>query len=138
MSSKVLGGYLLTYPEAADAARKLGLSWGSNSQSLLDCQPAIIDWMCEHDRELLRSHCIRRIFFEESGQVVVKLILPTDWTNQEKDLEFKYAEGEGGALNLRERAKKLGMPDEFFGNFVTVFNPSLVGPFILDPPDLNL
>jgi hypothetical protein len=127
MSVKVLGGYLLTFPEAANAARKLGLSWNPNNQSLFGCHAAIIDWIDGRTPKLLKSHSLRRIFFEESGQVVVKLIFPTDWTSQKQDSKFRYAEGEGGALQLRESARKLGMPDEFFGNFVTVFDPCLGG-----------
>jgi hypothetical protein len=63
---------------------------------------------------------LQPICFEEFGKTITKL----------KDREFRYRVNEGMTARFRQAARNLGMPDELFRNFVTLFDPDItfVGP----------
>jgi hypothetical protein len=132
MPPKVLGGYLLTYQEVADSARKLGLDWNDNPEILLGCRTELNRWMKAQDPRLWPCR-LQPIRVEESGETITKLMFPTVMSKLEiKDRDFRYNENEGTTARFREAARKLGMPDELFENkFVTLFDPDIT--FIAPP-----
>ncbi|CAE6445289.1 unnamed protein product [Rhizoctonia solani] len=135
MPPQILGGYILTYQEAADGARKLGLSWHDNPEENMGCRQAINKWMKENAPGLW-PYRLQPIKLEEAGQTVTKLIFPIVGNSQPQPPDFEYSEAEGTApAKFREVGKRLNMPDELFAKFMTIHKPRLS---FLAPPGSRL
>ncbi|CAE6526741.1 unnamed protein product [Rhizoctonia solani] len=135
MPPKILGGYILTYQEAADAAHKLGLSWNSDPKVNLGCRQEINNWM-KKNAPGLWPYRLQPITIEEAGKTITKLIFPIVGNSEPQPAEFEYSTTEGTApARFRDIGRRLNMPDEFFANFITIHKPELT---FLAPPGSRL
>ncbi|CAE6448010.1 unnamed protein product [Rhizoctonia solani] len=123
MALRVVGGYLLTYQEAVDAAHKFGLSWDEDRLQL-KCRHEINRWIMENAPQYW-SNRLQPILVEESGQSTSKLIFPIVGNSNSVPPNFQYSETEGTPAKFRQDARDMGLPDEFFMNFKTIHNPEM-------------
>ncbi|CAE6437380.1 unnamed protein product [Rhizoctonia solani] len=123
MSLRVVGGYLLTYQEAADAARKFGLSWDED-EFQLECRHEINRWIMENAPQYW-SNRLQPILVKEPERAS-KLIFPIVGNSNSVPPNFQYSETEGTPAKFRKDAREMGVPDEFFVNFKTIHNPEML------------
>ncbi|CAE7160681.1 unnamed protein product [Rhizoctonia solani] len=124
MSVKVVGGYLLTYTEASVAAHKLGLSWNPDPKVEFGCRQEVNRWILANAPKYW-SNRLQPIVVKEAGEGDSRLIFPIVGNAQPAAPDFKYSEAEGTPAKFREQARAIGLPDEFFVNFVTIHNPDI-------------
>ncbi|CAE6538300.1 unnamed protein product [Rhizoctonia solani] len=124
MSLRVVGGYLLTYKEASDAAHKLGLYWNPDPEVHFGCRQKINHWIWSNAPQYW-SNRLQPIILEESGESVTKLIFPIVGNTKRVEPGLVYSETEGTPAKFREDARAMGLPDEFFVNFVTIHKPEI-------------
>ncbi|KAF8599882.1 hypothetical protein BDV93DRAFT_559875 [Ceratobasidium sp. AG-I] len=120
MPLKVVGGFVVTFEEIEQVADCMGLEF----RQLGSARIVINNWIAEHEPKLWPFR-LQHIDLKESGEVVPKLIFPTMATKTPQDPNFRYSETDGNTAKVRETARKLGMPDKLFHNFMTVFNPEI-------------
>ncbi|KDN35009.1 hypothetical protein RSAG8_11952, partial [Rhizoctonia solani AG-8 WAC10335] len=124
MSLRVVGGYLLTYKEATEAAHKFGLYWSRDPALELGCRQAINRWIMTNAPQYWCNR-LQPIVLEECGESVTKLIFPIVGNGKPAEPGFEYSETEGTPAKFREEARAMGLPDEFFVNFTTIHNPKI-------------
>ncbi|CAE6373724.1 unnamed protein product [Rhizoctonia solani] len=130
MSLRVVGGYLLTYQEAADAAHTFGLSWEPDPELQIGCREAVNEWIHKNAQGYW-SNRLQPIAFDESGLSVSRLIFPIVGNTRPAPRGFQYSETKGTPVKFRQDAKAMGLPDEFFKTFVTIHNPEI---YFCTPP----
>ncbi|KAG8688045.1 hypothetical protein FRC11_006173 [Ceratobasidium sp. 423] len=125
MPLQVVGGYLLTYKEATEAAHKLGLSWNVDPKVEVGCRQAINDWIARNAPQYWTNRLQPIVLEEPNGESVTKLMFPIVGNSKPAEPGFAYSETEGTPAKFREKARALNLPDEFFLNFTTIHNPEI-------------
>lgn len=126
MSLEVVGGFVVTLKELEAAADFMGLAFRQHGSAHI----AVNNWIAKHEPKLWPFR-LQHINFRESGEVVPKLIFPIMGTKKKQDPSFRFSENEVNTAKVREAARKLGMPDKLFANFMTISNPDIY--FVIVP-----
>ncbi|QRW02730.1 hypothetical protein RhiLY_01729 [Ceratobasidium sp. AG-Ba] len=119
----MLGGYVITYQEAATYTRELGIEWSPlNPTSTIGCRLELNRWMIDQD-SLLWYFRLQPIFFDEADQRG-KLIFPTiGIVKGNYGPDYRLSEDQHTTPIFRDIARRAGLPDKLFSNFVTVHDP---------------